>query len=176
MRVSDGGSPDADMRKERARNVEKDMKEARRKLLALRKRIDEGNRAHRFRSKRIVQPRRDPELSDSDALSSYSEDDGHEEQHYEKNVRRDTDRILATLNDIENEVRFATDQVAALSTEKAASGSSKSSRGGKKKQQEARRRERKEKRRREQERTARETEPGFTAGLVRKAHGLDIAI
>lgn len=183
IRHADIASHVADERREAAARIEREMREARSKLVDLEHSIRDGKYAHRFRSKRIVHEPREPlratSLSDgSDIVSSFSEDDGAEEEQYRNAVRHETDIIFAKLNDIENAVRVATEKVHSLVIHKSSdsSRSSKQSRGGKKKEQEAKRRERKERRRREQERLARGEAAQVAPQFVGGAHDLDIAI
>lgn len=172
-------------KKEVAERIERDMKKARAILENIGIAIVTGKDAHRVRSKKVAEERLEKRLSanssESDGLSSYSEEDGDNEEQYRKSVRKKADAIFSTLDETENAVLQALRKVTALQLEptnepiSSAGSPVKSTRGGKKKEQEVKRRERKERRRKEQEQLAQGSEE-IQVPQVSRTHELDIAI
>lgn len=184
IRVIESNSNQMERRKAVAKQIERDMSQARASLEEMGADIDNGKAAHRVRSRKAEQERLERRLasnpSESDGFSSYSEEDAVDDEHYKRVVRRNTDIIFASLSRMEDAVNLAQQTVAVLTAEVSGTntkpgGSNKHQRGGKKKAQEAKKRERKERRRKEQERLARRLEEVEVAPVA-SFNDLDITI
>eukprot|EP00177_Eucheuma_denticulatum_P001843 GFKZ01003289.1.p2 GENE.GFKZ01003289.1~~GFKZ01003289.1.p2 ORF type:complete len:424 (+),score=65.08 GFKZ01003289.1:555-1826(+) len=184
IRVMDGNCSQMERRKAVAKQIERDMSQARASLEEMGADIDHGKTVHRVRSRKVEQERLERRLasnpSESDGFSSYSEDDAGDDDHYKRVTRRNTEVILASLSRMEDAVNLALQTVTALTAEFSGpntktGGSKKHQRGGKKKEQEAKKRERKERRRKEQEKLARRLEE-FELTPTANINDLDIAI
>lgn len=172
-------------KREMAERIERDMVNARSVLEDIGFAIITGKDAHRVRSKKLAEERLEKRISEnpseSDGLSSYSEEDGDDEEQYRRSVRAKTDAIFSTLDETENAVLQALRKVTALKREPSnevanpTPSTGKHTRGSKRKEQEIKRRERKERRRKEQERVAQSGEE-IHVPQVSRTHELDIAI
>lgn len=185
IRFAEPGADRMDGKRDIAKSVERDMKAVLARLDEIGDAIMDGKTAHRMRTKKILQQRRERHYrsghgSESDVLSTGSEED--DEEYYAKNVRRKTDSIFASLNETENAVRIAVQKITAITGETLAgpgatpATSSKNPRGSKKREQEAKRRERKERRRKEQERLARGGLEDMQQHHLTRTHEVDIVI
>lgn len=185
VRVANKHPEEMAEKREMAERIERDMRGARCILEDIGVAIVEGRDAHRVRSKKLaegrVERRMSENLSESDGLSSYSEEDGDDEEVYRKSVRAKTDAIFSTLDETENAVLQALRRVTALKREPSSEmgsstpGTEKHTRGNKRKEQDTKRRERKERRRKEQERVAQGSDE-IQVPQVTRTHELDIAI
>lgn len=169
-----------DDRRNSAKNIEREMRDALGRLDSAGEDISRGKIVHRERKKKTVEERQKLQHGAASSADVDSEESQEtyidEDEEYERSVRRESDAIFAMFNEIEVSVAAALKAVQALSKDAVAEGSGgKSSRASKKREQEARKRERKERRRREQERNARD-ENDLTATKVPRPHELDIAI